>query len=324
MEAYKLHPLVLINVSDHHTRVAAQLDPGESSVERVMGCLLGFQTGTREVEICTSFEVATTRDAATDAPGLDASYLSDQIARYKQVFPKFDVVGWYATGAGVDRERDMPIHRSLSHLNENPVFLLFDPRNTEKKTTPASSDVSERDSLPVTLHEACWVSDSSDGSSTREAFRDARFVVETVEAERVSVDHVSRLSVEENGAAGALAQHVASFGSAVSMLETRLGGIVRYLKQVQAGSLTPDREILRAAASVAAAAERMRAARLPTDKRKGGAEEFEDDAFVNDFAREMGDAEAAQYLGLVTKAAADFEQFARRHAAVHDRGGRRF
>ena len=321
MEAYKLHPLVLINVSDHHTRVAAQLDPGESSVERVMGCLLGFQTGTREVEICTSFEVATTRDAATDAPGLDASYLSDQIARYKQVFPKFDVVGWYATGAGVDQKRDMPIHRSLSHLNENPVFLLFDPRRTEKKTTPASSDVSERDSLPVTLHEACWVSDGSNTSNTQ-TFREKSFVVETVEAERVSVDHVSRLSVEENGAAGALAQHVASFGSAVSMLETRLGGIVRYLKQVQAGSLTPDREILRAAASVAAAAERMRAARLPTNK--GGADEFEEDAFVNDFAREMGDAEAAQYLGLVTKAAADFEQFARRHAAVHDRGGRRF
>jgi COP9 signalosome complex subunit 6 len=322
MEAYKLHPLVLINVSDHHTRVAAQLDPGESSVERVMGCLLGFQTGTREVEICTSFEVATTRDAATDAPGLDASYLSDQIARYKQVFPKFDVVGWYATGAGVDQKRDMPIHRSLSHLNENPVFLLFDPRRTEKKTTPASSDVSERDTLPVTLHEACWVSDGSNNSNTQ-TFREKSFVVETVEAERVSVDHVSRLSVEENGAAGALAQHVASFGSAVSMLETRLGGIVRYLKNVEAGSLTPDREIIRAAASVAAAAERMRNARLQTPN-KSGADEFEDDAFVNDFAREMGDAEAAQYLGLVTKAAADFEQFARRHAAVHDRGGRRF
>ena len=322
MEAYKLHPLVLINVSDHHTRVAAQLDPGESSVERVMGCLLGFQTGTREVEICTSFEVATTRDAATDAPGLAASYRSDQIARYKQVFPRCDVVGWYATGAGVDQKRDMPIHRSLSHLNENPVFLLFDPRRTEKKTTPASSDVSERDSLPVTLHEACWVSDGSNTSNTQ-TFREKSFVVETVEAERVSVDHVSRVSVEENGAAGALAQHVASFGSAVSMLETRLGGIVRYLKNVEAGSLTPDREIIRAAASVAAAAERMRNARLQTPN-KSGAEEFEDDAFVNDFAREMGDAEAAQYLGLVTKAAADFEQFARRHAAVHDRGGRRF
>ena len=314
MEAYKLHPLVLINVSDHHTRVAAQLDPGESSVERVMGCLLGFQTGTREVEICTSFEVATTRDAATDAPGLDASYLSDQLARYKQVFPKFELVGWYATGAGVDTERDAPIHRSLAHLNENPVFLLFDP----KRETEASAEktTSARSSLPVTLYE------SRTEVNSGFVFRETAFVVETVEAERVSVDHVSRLSVEENGAAGALAQHVASFGSAVSMLETRLGGIVRYLKQVEAGSLTPDREILRAAASVAAAAERMRAARLPTNK--GGADEFEEDAFVNDFAREMGDAEAAQYLGLVTKAAADFEQFARRHAAVHDRGGRRF
>ena len=318
MEAYKLHPLVLINVSDHHTRVAAQLDPGESSVERVMGCLLGFQTGTREVEICTSFEVATTRDAATDAPGLDASYLSDQIARYKQVFPKFDVVGWYATGAGVDRERDMPIHRSLSHLNENPVFLLFDPRR-ESQTTPAE-DVERRDSLPVTLHEACWVSGVSDGSSTL-TFRDASFVVETVEAERVSVEHMSRASLETNGAGGALAAHVGSFGSAAQMLETRLGGIVRYLKQVEAGSLPPDREILRAAAGAAAAAERMRAARAT-----GGADEAAEDAFVRDFAREMGDAEAAQYLGLVTKAAADFEQFARRHTAVHDRdrGGRRF
>ena len=40
MEVYKLHPLVLMNVSDHHTRVAAQLDPGETSVERVMGLSL--------------------------------------------------------------------------------------------------------------------------------------------------------------------------------------------------------------------------------------------------------------------------------------------
>jgi len=200
MEAYKLHPLVLINVSDHHTRVAAQLDPGESSVERVMGCLLGFQTGTREVEICTSFEVATTRDAATDAPGLDASYLSDQLARYKQVFPKFELVGWYATGAGVDTERDAPIHRSLAHLNENPVFLLFDPRR-ETKASAETTTTTTRSSLPVTLYESCT------GVNSGFAFRETAFVVETVEAERVSVDHVARASDEEKGAAGALAAH---------------------------------------------------------------------------------------------------------------------
>ena len=29
MEGYKLHPLVLINVSDHYTRMKAQLAPAE-------------------------------------------------------------------------------------------------------------------------------------------------------------------------------------------------------------------------------------------------------------------------------------------------------
>ena len=318
MEVYKLHPLVLMNVSDHHTRVAAQLDPGETSVERVMGCLLGFQTGTREVEICTSFEVATTRDAATDAPGLDASYLSEQIARYKQVFPDFDVVGWYATGAGVDGEVDMPIHRSLSHLNENPVFLLFDPRRAAAGKGAGEDDVTKR-SLPVTLYESrIRVATGTEAETHR--FHETEFVVQTAEAERVSVDHVSRSSREEGGAAGALASHVQSLGSAVQMLEARLAAIVRYLKEVEGGRAPPDREILRATAGAAAAAERMR--KRSASDAEGGTRG--DSAFARDFAREIGDADAAQYLGLVTKAAADFEQFARRHAAVHDRGGRRF
>ena len=310
MEVYKLHPLVLMNVSDHHTRVAAQLDPGETSVERVMGCLLGFQTGTREVEICTSFEVATTRDAATDAPGLDASYLSDQIARYKQVFPTFEVVGWYATGSGVDREVDMPIHRSLSRLNENPVLLLFDPRRARANAEEA--DDATNSSLPVTLYESSVRAATAVEPETH-IFRETRFVVETAEAERVAADHVSRAAREDGGAAGALAAHVKALGSAVQMLEARLAAIVRYLKEVEGGRAPPDREILRAAAGAAAAAERMRI------EARG-----ESAKIARDVAREVGDADAAQVLGLVTKAAADFEQFARRHAAVHDGGGRRF
>jgi COP9 signalosome complex subunit 6 len=55
MEAYKLHPLVLMNVSDHYTRYKAQCAAGEEP-PRVLGCLLGMQAGNREVEICNSFE----------------------------------------------------------------------------------------------------------------------------------------------------------------------------------------------------------------------------------------------------------------------------
>ena len=89
MEGYKLHPLVLINVSDHYTRMKAQLAPAEEP-DRVMGCLLRIQTGNREVEICTSFEVK--YETVDGIPTFDAEYLGQQQGRYKQVFPKFDVV----------------------------------------------------------------------------------------------------------------------------------------------------------------------------------------------------------------------------------------
>lgn len=66
---FKLHPLVIVNVSDHHTRVKAQAacsgDSSSSSSRagagagqppRVFGCVIGVQRG-RTVEIFNSFEL---------------------------------------------------------------------------------------------------------------------------------------------------------------------------------------------------------------------------------------------------------------------------
>jgi len=64
---FKLHPLVIVNVSDHHTRVKAQAAcSGDSSSSssgagagqppRVFGCVIGVQRG-RTVEIFNSFEL---------------------------------------------------------------------------------------------------------------------------------------------------------------------------------------------------------------------------------------------------------------------------
>lgn len=53
-----MHPapsqLVMINVSDHHTRVKANSPSGAATP--VMGCLLGSQSG-RVVDISNSFEI---------------------------------------------------------------------------------------------------------------------------------------------------------------------------------------------------------------------------------------------------------------------------
>ena len=56
---FKLHPLVILNISDHHTRVKTQSHHSSASASpppRVFGCVIGVQRG-RTVEIFNSFEL---------------------------------------------------------------------------------------------------------------------------------------------------------------------------------------------------------------------------------------------------------------------------
>ena len=128
----------MINVSDHHTRTRANAASG-AAVPAVMGCLLGSQSG-RIVDISNTFEldytmqegkvvineaflarkqeqcewatagVGTSRLPVVWLPGIHSASsqvpLSPQpllptATTDKQVFPKVDVLGWYATGAAV-------------------------------------------------------------------------------------------------------------------------------------------------------------------------------------------------------------------------------
>ena len=62
---FKLHPLVILNISDHYIRVKSQSQSPPSAVNggettsqppRVFGCVIGVQRG-RTVEIFNSFEL---------------------------------------------------------------------------------------------------------------------------------------------------------------------------------------------------------------------------------------------------------------------------
>lgn len=81
---FKLHPLVIVNISDHYIRIKSQLQhsetPDSSSANgggpstaadlRVFGCLIGVQCG-RTVEIFNSFELV--YDSSSHS--LDRAYL---------------------------------------------------------------------------------------------------------------------------------------------------------------------------------------------------------------------------------------------------------
>ena len=310
MEAYKLHPLVLINVSDHHTRVAAQLPPG-AAPPRVTGCLLGHRTGAREIEICTSFEVPHAPDA-TGAVSFDAPALAAQQARYKQVFPAFDVVGWYATAAAEARpDADhLRLHRSLAHLDENPAFALFTPGASSgssaaaaKEPTTSTTTKTTASTLPITLYESVV-------RATETRFEPVEYTLATSEAERVAVDDAARSASLGRGAPGREREasegylaHLRGLASALEMLEGRVSVLVEYLKAVERGDSNArvDRATLRAAARLAKT--------LPAEG--GGAR------FRAGHDADVADAMLVAHMGAVTKGMAEFEGFARRFSASH-------
>lgn len=209
---YALHPLVVINISDHHTRVTAQRQ-GSSSLERVFGILLGEQSG-RRVELANSFEIKVTTNgkrAWVQLPPLskcshgtrhmrtkcgllflvssaagelepDADYLKTRLEQYKKTFPNYECIGWYSTAMSV-QPGDMKIHQALCqiHEQESLLYLILDP---------AQALAQGNRELPILLHESeVHVIDDKPTM----CFAKVGYKIDSIESERIAVDHVAHI-----------------------------------------------------------------------------------------------------------------------------------
>mmetsp|Transcript_20652 Transcript_20652/g.25044 ORF Transcript_20652/g.25044 Transcript_20652/m.25044 type:complete len:170 (-) Transcript_20652:11-520(-) len=130
-----LHPLVILNISDHFTR-SLSFDRNRKN-RKVYGALFGVQSGLT-AHIYDSFELI--YDPANNA--LDMDHLNTKRNQYSQVFPDYELLGWYATGQDPS-EADMIFHKKICEVNESPLFLMFDPN--------VSAGTKE---LPVSLYES--------------------------------------------------------------------------------------------------------------------------------------------------------------------------
>jgi len=297
----------------------AQLPPGEEP-PRVLGCLLGFQTGNREVEICNSFEVPYTMTPSDvpggpDVPVFNTTFLGQQQERYKQTFSQWDVVGWYSTGQEVVPQVDLQIHRSLAALNESPVFMLFNPKaNLGAANSGAAggaggkSDggpgVATKD-LPISLYETV-VHATDATTAAHQTFEPAEYKIETVEAERISVDHVARMSAEQSAPAGQYVAHLGSVASAVEMLNSRVETLLLHLHDVDAGRTPADHGVLRAAAALV----KQLPAAGSGNFRKGFLAEYNDTLLIT-------------YLAAVTKGTAELDVYTERFNTAYDKHSRR-
>jgi len=212
----KLHPMVIVNLSDHFTR--EKVKTGKSV--RVYGVLLGQQSG-RKIDISNSYEML-----VSDTKQVDNEFLKKRLAQFQRVFEHDEILGWYSTGKL--ENSDFGIHQQIESYNESPLLLILDP-----ESKPGSQN------LPISILETT-VKVVDDKPKT--FFTRLPFSIETTEAERIAVDYVANVST---GGRSMLTSHLTTLLSAVKMLNVRIKIITRFLQESKNGSVPRDEGLLR-------------------------------------------------------------------------------
>jgi len=260
-----LHPLPILNISEHLTRLKLQTN---SNSPFVLGALLGTQNG-REVEIVNTFELAI-------EPGggelVDHGFLVSRRDQYKQVFPSLEFIGWY-TVTPYPTSRHITLHEQFTGYCSTPLLLILQP-----SINLASSTVNAQ-ALPFKAYEP---SIEIRDRKSRSVFIEAHYNVETGEAERIAVDWTAR----GGGSGTSLESHLQTQRSAVKMLHERILLLVKYVTDVIAGQATRDHATLRALSALIAS--------LPATENK---------AFRDEFETEYEDVQLTAFLSSLTKSA---------------------
>ena len=277
-----LHPLVIMNISEHWTRTKAQ----EGAPKPVYGALIGVQKG-REIEIMNSFELD--YNVVEGAVIIDRDYYALKESQFKQVFADMEFLGWYSTGAE-PTHADLAVQRQICELIESPLFLQLNPtaRNTD---------------LPVTVYESLV---DLVGGEARMFFVKLKYGLKTEEAERIGLDHVARISgaADDETNSSRVEEHVMVQHSAIKMLVSRVKVILQYVKEVEAGNLPFDHDVLREAKALAS--------RLPV---------LESQRFKPEFFTQCNDAALLAYLATVMKSCNNLNQFINKFNILHQRQG---
>ena len=238
-KSIKIHPLAIIGISDHHTRVSmggSALPPSAP----VVGLLFGNQDGTTVSIIDT--EEMEYPDKGSDSSSHRQNILT-KIELYRKVFPKRVVVGWYRvhtqdsnssssemTDSAMDivptdddlRMNQEEMTQYCGAAVDSPLFVLMNavsPQYTgiaSDEKPSASTDDTLDDTLPLSVYETL----ASEGGS---AFVNATFELETHEPERIAVEWVFQQQ-PTNPTGSATAQHKEKKAPTFSPKNEKRGG----------------------------------------------------------------------------------------------------
>jgi len=279
-----LHPLVIINITDHYTR---QIIRSEGGVKRVYGALFGIQEG-RSVEIYNSCELV----ILDGSQALDMPYFAEKETQMKTLFPKYEVLGWYSTGNQL-QPSDLQLNRQVIQLNESPLYLMLDPQ--------IGLDKQGKD-LPISIYETEL---RMEKEAPVHVFSKATFKIETLQAERISIDHIAHAT---SGGESALVAQLGGMHNAISMLNLRINVILQFLEATKNGKVPTDQNLLRKIASMTQL--------LPC---------MDSPSFNEGFLKEYNDTLLVAYMTMITKGTNTLNELIEKFGMSHDmRGGSRF
>ncbi|CAM9322385.1 unnamed protein product [Ascophyllum nodosum] len=274
-----LHPLTVISISDHHTRVSMGGGAQEAG-GRVIGLLFGSQNGL-DVSIFDAMEVACTA-LGKDGVELNEGLIEKQRDLYSAVYPMYEILGWYTVGTEAT-ELDLRIQRQMMKFNQAPLFLLMNPN-------PAQGSKE----LPVLIHES--EAHTLDGRSklifVQLAFQaSSLLLLETTQAEQISVEHVAKATPTDG--ISSIDLHAGAVSTSLRTLLARIEILRRLLQETKDGNIAVDYPLLRQISSICN--------QLPT---MGG------EQFSEEFMREFNDSLSVTYLACVQKSAGSLNDLA--------------
>ncbi|KAL7752291.1 hypothetical protein RI367_002337 [Sorochytrium milnesiophthora] len=260
---YFLHPLVIMNMSDHYTRFRTQKqDPMVS----VYGALLGTQSG-RSIEIFNSFEINVSGERELT---VNKELFITRQEQYKQVFPTYHFLGWYRSSFEAPAESDMALHKQLLEFNESPIYVQM---------LCGDAMLARSSALPIRLYETMM----HVGTGAMR-FVEAGLKIETAEAERIAVESVAKEEARNADIGSSAIVHLTSQKNALQMMRTRINVLTQYVEQVAAGTLPLDHNIMREIANLVS--------RLP---------DMSSEAFSKQIYEEYNGVLLTTYLSLFTK-----------------------
>jgi len=228
LEKVVVHPLVLLSVTDHFTRV------GKTGSGRVVGILLGKWTmGGTELDVSNSFALPFDEDSKdSNIWFLDHDYLESMFAMFKKVNARERIVGWYHTGPRL-KANDMAIHeliqKSMPAGHDATLVVIDVSTNRQDSGLPTEAYVAVD-----TVRE--------DGRPVEKTWKHLASAVGAEEAEEVGVEQLLR--DVHNPTAGSLSQKVTAQLASIRGLLQKLEQIHAYLTKVVNGKIPANHQVM--------------------------------------------------------------------------------